>query len=155
MAIELPLDGGSRILYRPQAGGTIQDIRHFWDHDAALGGLVRWVIGHVVEGVFYGWPEDIVTARFPSDILFDQQSAGSKGQYYVGKIPRINELLKRYGDVTPDVPNTPDFDLMNENKVISGYFRMRPHGTDTHPVYEVYYRPDPQAPPPREIWDYT
>lgn len=155
MAIELPLDGGSRILYRPQPGGPIHDIRHFWDHEEALGGLVRWVIGHVVGGVFYKWPEDIVTSRFPSDVLWDQQQAGGKGPYYVSKVPIINNLLKRHGDVTPDIPTTTSFDLMNENMIISGYFRMRPDGADTHAVYETYYRPDPTLPPPKEIWDYT
>lgn len=155
MPVELPLDGGSRILYRPQAGGPIQDIRHFWDHEDALGGLYQWVIGHVVGGVFFRWPENIVNADLPESIIAQQQAAGGKGSWYVSKVPRVNDLLERYGDVTPDIPDTGTFNLLAENKIIAGYFRMKPHPSDTQPVYEVYYRPDPDQPPPKEIWDYT
>ena len=157
MAYELPLNGGSRILYRPQPGGPVRDIRHFWAYNPALGGVYQWVIGHVADGKLVPFAENIMNANSAWDLTQQQKNyPGGKGAWYVSKIARINELLDRYADATPDdfVPNG-DFDLENDNLILQGYFRMKPSPTDTEPVFEVYYRPDPLAAPPKEVWDYT
>lgn len=157
MSFDLPLNGGSRILYRPQPGGPVRDIRHFWVYHAALGGVYSWVIGHVVGDKLIPFAENVHNAQELDGITWTQQNhPGGKGAWYVSKVARINELLDRYADVTPDdfVPNGP-FDLENDNIILQGYFRMKPSPTDTEPVFEVYYRPDPLAAPPKEIWDYT
>lgn len=158
MAINIPANGGCRILYRPQPNGPIHDIRHFWTSESTgLGTLYTWVIGHVIDGNFYPFPENVVQPSLAADITFAQLNyVGGKGAWYVNKMDRVNLLLDRYADVTPDdfVPNG-DFDLENDNVILQGYFRMKPHPTDTQPLMEVYYRPNPLDPLPTELWNYT
>lgn len=162
MPIEIPANGGLRIRYRPKPNWPVQDIRIFWDQeDNDLGTFFALKSAILVGDQWQPNPFSVVSYLDQASITYQVQQAGGIGPWTNAVVlPLIKAHLKKYYDVTPDdwqgdiSPNAP-FKLETANTTLSGYFRLKPSATDSHPDAELYYRDNPLDPPPTGIWDYT